>query len=355
MRVPTYRPTSFSSADTTYDVMSMEIFDPAAKEAELVAEANTWDTTSPVPAEPGDIPIVDIGAWRRGDADALPVAAAQLRDACEKVGFFQLTGHELAPGLVDEIFAAARRFHDLPLATKQQINIDNPAHPLTGVGYLPMRERRLPRREKGNLNEAFLLKSDQDIALDDNQWLPESALPGFRETVERYAEAIEAVALQLVEVYAVALDLDRAWFEEAFADPFWRLRLTHYPPEVDDDGAYGIAPHVDTTFFTLLLQDGPGLTIYSTLRDAWLQVPVVPDAIVVNTGELLRQWSNDRFLSVRHFANNDATIPRYSIPLFFNASGDWPMECLPTCCSPDNPAKYPTISYNQSQAVAQGE
>ena len=75
----------------------------------------------------------------------------------------------------------------------------------------------------------------------------------------------------------------------------------------------------------------------------------------MNSGELLRQWTNDRYLSVRHFANNAAAGSRYSIPFFYNAAADYPMECLPTCQGPGNPPKYPTISYEQSQAAAQGE
>lgn len=326
-----------------------DTFDPDAREAELLAQANSWDTTAPVPANEGDIPVVDL-------TEPIADAAAKLRTACERVGFFQLVGHGISAEQIEEIFAQTRRFHSLPLDTKQRINIDNPDHPLGGVGYLPIGERRLPRRAKGNRNEAFLLKSDKAIVLDDNQWLPEADLPGFRGAVERYAEAVEALALRLVKVYAVALDLDADWFDQAFEEPFWRLRLTHYPADEDTaSGAFGIAPHVDTTFFTLLAQDGPGLVIYSAVRDRWVQAPVIPGAFVVNTGELLRQWSNDRFLSTRHFANNDAATSRYSIPLFFNASGDWPMECLPTCTGPDNPPRYPTISYNESQAVAQGE
>lgn len=122
---------------------------------------------------------------------------------------------------------------------------------------------------------------------------------------------------------------------------------------------HGINPHVDTTFFTLLLQDSPGLTIYHTPKDRWINVPLVPNAFVVNSGELLRQWTNDRFLSVRHFANagslDNDTADRYSIPFFVNATRDYVMECIPTCFDDGNPAKYPPISYNQSQGVVQGE
>ena len=131
-------------------------------------------------------------------------------------------------------------------------------------------------------------------------------------------------------------------------------------PPISTDDEYGIAPHVDTTFFTLLLQDGPGLKIFDHRCNLWISAPVVPEAFVVNSGELLRQWSNDRFLSTRHFATNrpaenGVEVDRVSVPFFFNANADYPMECLPSCHGTGNPPKYPAISYLESQGVAQGE
>lgn len=335
----------------------MSTFDPEARERELRAQADSWDTTVIATAEPGDIPIVDIGPWLASNSAAdLQTCAAALRDASEQVGFYQLVGHGLTSAAVASIFEQAGRFHALPDQVKMKTRMDRPDWPLGGVGYLPVGERKLPRRDKGNLNEAFLIKSDRSISSDDNQWLPDDDLPGFRAGVEAYGAAISDVAMGLLPVYDAALELDAGFFAPAFTDPFWRLRLTHYPPDLmsaSDD--FGINPHVDTTFFTLLLQNGPGLAIYSEKRCSWIEVPVVPDAIVVNTGELLRQWSNDRFLSARHFAKNSATESRYSIPLFFNANGDYEMVCLPTCHGPGNPPKYAPVSYLASQAAVQGE
>ena len=334
----------------------MTSFDPVTREQELLREANSWDTSEPTIAEPGDIPIIDVGPWfRTGDPDALEAVGAELRDACERVGFHFLVGHDIAESEFAAILEQAERFHALPEATKRSIEMDRPGWPVGGVGYLPPGERKLPRRAVGNTNEAFLLKS---AGAGPNQWLDESELPGYRAAVERYAEVITDLAVRLLPVYASALELESTFFDEAFVDPFWRLRLTHFDPAVaaaSPPGARGLAPHVDTTFFTLLLQDSPGLVIYSAARDRWIHAPVVPGSLVVNSGELLKQWSNDRFLSTRHFADVRGDRSRYSVPLFFNANADWPMECLPTCTGPDNPPRYPTISYAQSQAVAQGE
>ena len=133
--------------------------------------------------------------------------------------------------------------------------------------------------------------------------------------------------------------------------------MTRYPPVKNrEEREFGIAPHVDTTFFTILAQDGEGLVIYSEQRQCWIQAPMLEDAFIVNTGELLRQWTNDRFISVKHFAsNNFSSHDRYSIPFFFNATSNYRMACIPTCCGADNPARYPPVSYLESQGVVQGE
>jgi isopenicillin N synthase-like dioxygenase len=112
-----------------------------------------------------------------------------------------------------------------------------------------------------------------------------------------------------------------------------------------------------------------GLVIYSEKRQRWLRAPFVEGALIVNTGELLKQWSNDRLISVKHYATHIVHIsddnstqeqqepqrPRYSIPFFFNANADFRMHCIPTCCLVDETQKYPPFSYSESQALAQGE
>lgn len=337
-------------------------FDPVAKANELAEESMLWDTSAPVAADPGDIPTVDVAAYfASGDLAELQIVATALRRSLEEVGFYQLVGHGMPSSQMQGILAEARRFHDLPDAVKRTILIDQPDHHVGAVGYMPIGTRKLPTRAYGNPNEAFMVKADTGIGFDDNLWLPEDALPGFRAKVQAYAIDIAKLATRLLPVYSVALDLEPEFFDAAFVDPFWRFRMTHYPDNPVADagegelGDVGIPAHVDTTFMTLLLPDSPGLVIFSELRQEWIVAPVVPDAFIVNAGELLRQWSNDRVLSTRHFANNIEPGSRYSIPFFFNANADWPMHCLPSCHGPDNPPKYPAVSYRQGQGVVQGE
>lgn len=329
-----------------------------ARERELAAEAESWDVSTIRPATLDDIPVVDVSAWRSsGDPADLDALGEQVRAIGEQVGFHFLTGHGIDPAVTAGAFAAAEAFLTLPDEAKLPIRMDTSDTVVPGAGYLPVGERKLPRRAKGNLNEAIIFKRDVVLGLADAAWPDAALVPDFRRAVEAYAAEIERAALELVPVYARALGLPADFFDSAMQDPFWRLRMTRYHPVADVPAdEFGIAPHVDTTFFTLLAQDTEGLTIRSERTGEWVAAPVVPDALVVNTGELLRQWSNDRFVSVKHFVPpHRGPGDRYSIPFFFNANADWPMEVLPTCTDAANPPRYPAVSYRQSQAAAQGE
>lgn len=333
-------------------------FDAQAKEEALKSESEHWDTSNPEDARADDIPLIDLHAYFTSEDDReLDTVAEQLRAACEETGFYSITGHQIPGSDIEETFEQARLFHKLPVESKNKLLMDRPDWQVGGMGYLPFKNRKLPARDTGNLNEAFILKCDDKLGMDDNQWPAESSLSEFRAVVERYARQMEALGKRLLPIYARALGVEKRFFKAAFEKPFYRLRMTHYPAtEYDPTIGYGISPHVDTSFCTILAQDSPGLTVYSERRQVWVKAPVVEGGFIVNTGELLKHWSNDRFLSTRHFANNNvSTTSRYSIPFFFNANPHYIMTCIPSCCGEDNPAKYPPISYAQSQGVVQGE
>jgi len=333
-------------------------FNPFDKEKQLQNESASWDTSHIKAANPGDIPIIDLSDYFLNNSEsALEKIASELHDACTKVGFCTIIGHQFPEKILNQAFVEARRFHALGIDDKHSILMDRDDWPLKGVGYLPVKNRKLPARDKGNLNESIVFKRDHIAGLEDNQWPSEASLPGFRQNIETYANEVETLSKRLLPIYARSLKLEPEFFSPAFTRPLYRMRLTHYPSiKQQDADEFGIAPHVDTTFFTILAQNSPGLVIYSEPRQCWIHAPVIENAFIVNSGELLKQWSNDYFISVKHFANNNAgDEPRYSIPFFFNANADYQMACLPTCFDEDNPPKYPPISYLQSQGIAQGE
>ena len=163
---------------------------------------------------------------------------------------------------------------------------------------------------------------------------------------------------------ACALDLPADYFAAAFEAPLFRLRLSRYAPT--PPGEFGINPHVDTSFFTILATSAPGLVVRARGRSdggGWVRAPHREGHLVINSGELLAQITNDAWPATRHYAifarceptEEEEEQDRYSLPFFFNATPTYRMAVVPTCCSPDNPPKYPPLSYLEGQGVAQGE
>lgn len=301
------------------------------------------------------IPLLDARAYLHGEPGALESLGLELRTALEEVGFYYLTGHGVAQSVIDAAFSACQRFHAQPLADKMRVKANE-----HNVGYMPVngyvsKSSRVEAARKPNLVEAFFAKRDLPTDHPDvlanvryrcaNQW-PDT-LEDFRPTVVAYCDAMEDLCKRMLPVYAVALDLAPDYFDAAFAEPQYSLRMSHYPPaELGDDDQYGVAPHTDSSFLTMLAPSQlPGLSICLPSGD-WFEAPSIPGAFTVNSGDMLRRWTNHRFLSTAHRAiNRNSGQDRYSIPFFFDATFNYPMTCLPSCTSSDNPPRYEPTTY----------
>lgn len=301
-----------------------------------------------------EIPVLDIGPFLAGAPGALERTAAELRHALEHIGFYFIENHGVPQAAVDDAFAAAARFHAQPLEPKLALKLTE-----HNIGYMPMRGSTLRTSEvhkntKANLNEAYFVKRDlppdhPDVIANKrfrgaNLW--PSGLPGFRETVVDYCRRLERLALSLLPLYARALDLPAGWFAEPFRDPQYTLRMTHYPQQdATGEDEFGLAPHVDTSFMTLLAQNRlPGLSIRRT-DGRWIDAPAIPGTFLVNGGEMLRRWSNDSLLATPHRVINRSGQERYAIPFFFDCRIDAPIAPVPTRVSPDAPPKFPPTTY----------
>jgi isopenicillin N synthase-like dioxygenase len=300
------------------------------------------------------IPFIDLGPYLAGAPGALDHTAEKLRFALTEIGFYFIVNHGVPSGQIREVFQQAVRFHTQPLATKLAIKLDK-----HNVGYLPMkgdtlRTSTVETVTKANLNEALFvarnLPYDHPDVLADrrfrsaNQWPAD--LPGFRDIVVGYCDTMERLVQKMVRLYARALDLPAEYFDHPFKEPQYKLRMTHYPNQAGPtDDEFGIAPHTDTSFLTLLAPNHvPGLSI-RTQGGKWIEAPAIPDAYVVNGGQLLQRWTNDHFLATPHRAVNRSGGERYALAFFCDSNIDWPVAAVPTCVGPDEPSKYPTTYY----------
>ncbi len=139
------------------------------------------------------------------------------------------------------------------------------------------------------------------------------------------------------------------FFAPYFADEAHaNLRFLHYPPQESvEDNVFGQAPHTDNSFMTALARtDVPGLAVRLPSGE-WFAPPVIPGTFLINLGNIMRRWSNDRFLSTPHGVLNESGTDRYSIAYFHSPNPDSLIECLPSCTGPENPPRYPPAVYRE--------
>ena len=152
---------------------------------------------------------------------------------------------------------------------------------------------------------------------------------------------------RMLPPFAVALGLTENFFAPFFADEAHAVvRFLHYPPQdTSEDNTFGQAPHTDNSFMTALARtEVPGLAVRLPSGE-WFIPPVIPGTFLINLGNIMRRWSNDRFLSTPHGVLNESGTDRYSIAYFYSPDPATVIECVPTCVSAENPVRYPPAVY----------
>jgi isopenicillin N synthase-like dioxygenase len=301
------------------------------------------------------VPVIDFGAFVDGSAAARRETAQAIRDACEQVGFLYLANHGVPQSSLDAVFDAARTFFALPSERKADPRIR--ITPPRTRGYQALFARRYANTDAPDVNEAFKYQheypaDDPDIVAGNrfhqpNRW-PEG-LPAWRETLLDYFAEMERLSDRLLRAFALALDLEEEFLLGSYRKPLTQVSLLHYPPQPPQapERQYGIRPHADATAFTVLAQDNVGgLQVES--GGGWIEVPPIVGTYVINIGDMMARWTNDRFKSTPHRVLNLSGRERYSVPFFAIPDFDAVVECLPSCKGPGNPAKYPPLHVGEA-------
>jgi isopenicillin N synthase-like dioxygenase len=194
-------------------------------------------------------------------------------------------------------------------------------------------------------------RTRRDSFFQPNVW-PEG-IDGFEATMSEYYRRMEALSATLMRVFAVALDLPEDFFAPAIDRHITSFAVNYYPLQKvpPRPGQLRAGAHSDYGSLTVLkTQDVPGGLQVRDISGAWRDVAPVPGAFIINIGDLMAQWTNDRWVSTLHRVVNPpaevaADSRRISLVFFHQPNDDAPVACLPSCQSADNPPKYaPTTS-----------
>lgn len=275
-----------------------------------------------------------------------------------RFGFALIAGHGIDGALTQHLYDQVSAFFARPLADKSQLSF---AEGGRGQGYLAMGRETVGQVAGAlpDLCESLTFADPRfdaaapDNALDAriyraNLWPKD--MPGFRETVTQYMAAGRGLALDLMRLSAVALDLPEAYFASYFDRMNLNLRCVLYPDQAEAPAAGQLrnGPHTDFSGFTILRQDSAPGGLQVKAGNDWIDVKAVPGTLVINAGDLIQRWTNDRWLSNVHRVVNpprDRTsgTRRLSLVLFTGPNSDAQITCLPTCTDAAHPPIYPPI------------
>jgi isopenicillin N synthase-like dioxygenase len=285
--------------------------------------------------------VIDLSAETRLVVD-------QVSQACREIGFLTVTGHGVSAELIESAAEVARGFFDLSADEKLAFT-----HGKSTLGlpvYRPLRSESLAaslgQKTPGDLKESL----DWGPAVPGFGW-PEHP-PGLRPLFEAYFEALGGLGQRIRRLFALALDLPEDWFEPSFRGQSSSLRVINYPrPEGEvEPGQLRAGAHTDYGCMTILrTEDAPGGLQVQTREGEWLDVHAVPGSFVVNLGDLMARWTNDRWIATLHRVavpptDRAARSRRQTIVFFHDPRADAVIECIPSCTNPENPPRYAPIT-----------
>jgi isopenicillin N synthase-like dioxygenase len=296
------------------------------------------------------LPTVDVSSFATGapPSPEQDTAAAEIDRICREIGFFLIAGHGVERDVKAAMFEAMQRFFARPVEEKLEIAIGKSAN---HRGYVPIAEETLDENTAGDLKESLDTGGEHGPdhpevqagipTFGPNQW---PADPAFREAWEAYrAQAIEA-AQRVQRAMARALGQhDEFLLDRPGGEVMYHLRHLHYPAQdtvQPGPDQLGCGAHTDYGTVTLLADDGVGGLQVMKRDGTWIEVGIPDDLLVVNIGDLMAIWTNDRWVSNPHRVVNPPQTDRYSMPLFVTPPFHAEIRCLPACLEPGEEPRY---------------
>jgi len=310
--------------------------------------------------------------------EQLKAVAEQISHAVETVGFFAVTHHGVDLSIVKDALDESKNFFDLEPKIKGSVSMTN-TYPYGYENYESLGIKRSATSADGiDSKETFSIgpQNSTKSGMPPRQF-PQDAPDTFSLALTTYFDIMEHLARILYRGFALALQLeDVNWFlrEGIFDDGHQcALRILNYPSikyrkSSEDRSKVHIraGAHTDYGAMTILKSGGPGLQLNLSPKTAddessWFDVPHIPDAFIINLGDLMQRWTNDRWMSTLHrviaVADGDSSdkdddgvfesARRQSIAFFVNINGRATILPFDSCVNEEHPSQYEAITASE--------
>jgi isopenicillin N synthase-like dioxygenase len=308
------------------------------------------------------VPVVDLSPYFTGNAQAKASVAREVADACERIGFFKIANHGVEQLLIDNAFETAGAFFAQPAEIKDRFR---PPRSASARGYHALATKNLAKTlgydNPADLREQFYIgpltsRGAQFAHIPgaaelyaDNIW-PDTP-PSYRPVFTTYYRALESLGQSLMRVFALALDVPEGYFDDKIDRHFSTLPANYYPePEGDPlPNQIRAGEHTDFGSLTILAVSDAAGGLQVKLKDGtWADVTAKRSEFIVNIGDMMQRWTNDRWVSNLHRVVNPPAerrvgSRRMSIGYFLHPNYDAEITCIPSCAGPSNPARYPPV------------
>ena len=300
-----------------------------------------------------NIPSVDLNNFLSDDQSLKNNFVKKLGKAYQEIGFVALKGHFLKDSDIKNIYKYIKAFFDLSDDIKRKYELEG----FSGQrGYTSFGKEHAKGKEHGDLKEFWHFGQ----YLDDEEYsqfsypknLYVQEIPEFNEIGKTVFKALEKTAIYVLRAISLYLELDEYHFDKYVKKGNSILRPIHYPPiKTKPKGAERAAAHGDINLITLLMgAHGKGLQVL-TNDGEWIDAIAEKDEIVINVGDMLSRYTNNKLKSTIHKVINPPKElwkkSRYSIPFFLHPVGKMKLNVLDSCIDDENPKKYDDITAHE--------
>ncbi|OUR77110.1 hypothetical protein A9Q83_12820 [Alphaproteobacteria bacterium 46_93_T64] len=295
------------------------------------------------------LPVVNIAPLQDPDTTKWEGVIREIDHALSTYGLMYVAGHGIDKARISDLYSSAQKFFAQDETAKHLVHMKKSQ----GYrGWSPMGSENLEKGLPADLKESFDLGvnlfADHPDSISDNPFYCPNIYPDldkFQETVETYFDELMSVALKILQAMALALGQEQDFFDKRFDHSTSILRMLHYFPashrSVPDQP--GAGAHTDYGCLTILSQDEVGGLQVQHKDGHWIDAPPIHGCYVVNVGDMMARWSNDRYKSTLHRVTGDLKSDRYSVPFFVEPNYDTTVEVFESCIKVGEQAKYPPI------------
>ncbi len=311
------------------------------------------------------IPLIDLAAFSSASEAERSRVVAEVRKALEDIGFLIISGHGVSEELIAKVNQVSLDFFDLPEDKKMQFCPEKAG----SRGYNAFKGRSVGIAQNPNIgrslqesfavgrvdvpDDPFFFTREAGHSFAPNIWPDEPS--AFEPLMKDYYRAMDNTYRLIMRLFAIALDLPERYFDQYIDKHGSLLRLTHYPA-LDSEplpGEVRSAEHTDGGALTILHIDDTPDSLQVKLRSGeWINVNRIPGAFIINIGDMMMRWTNDRWTSNWHRVVNPPMVNgrsdrRLSLVYFAAVNYDTMVQCLPNCSDAQHPPLYPPINAGQ--------